>query len=95
MFPESGLEHHWLGESFWDGPVAMWARVVSLWGSVGMAFHSVEWSKLASTLASTAAFVYSLILIGEWWWKRIGRPLAESRGWLVRRMRRRNDYKRR
>ena len=33
--------------------------------------------------ASAAALVYSLHLMGEWYWKKVIRPLCEARGWLM------------
>lgn len=43
-----------------------------------MAINSVPWG----TVASIAAAVYSLLLISEWFWKKLWRPFAERRGWL-------------
>jgi hypothetical protein len=37
------------------------------------------WIALA---ASTAALVYTLGLLAEWWFKRVWRPFAVARGWL-------------
>lgn len=44
---------------------------------------SVPWGTVASIFAAS----YSLILISEWWWKKLWRPLAESRGWIKPRKR--------
>lgn len=44
-----------------------------------------------SDLAALAALVYSLILIGEWCWKKCGRPFCEARGWIQRKSRRADD----
>lgn len=46
-----------------------------------------SWSDVAAALAA----LYTLLLIGEWLWKKVGRPFCERRGWLVRKLRRRND----
>lgn len=69
------------------GTVGMWARVMSAWAAVGVAWETVDWSRLASMVA----FFYTLGLLLEWWWKRVGRPIAESRGWVRRRLRRHTD----
>lgn len=69
------------------GTFAVWTRVVSLWSMVGAAWAAVDWARLAST----TAFLYSLVLLGEWWWKRFGRPAAETLGWVQPRYRRRTD----
>ncbi len=46
-----------------------------------------SWSDFAALLAA----LYSLILIGEWVWKKLLRPCFERRGWVKRRMRRQTD----
>lgn len=33
--------------------------------------------------ASTLAVLYSIHLLGEWYWKKFWRPLFERRGWLA------------
>lgn len=33
-------------------------------------------------IASTVAVLYSLHLLGEWYWKKVWRPYAERKGWL-------------
>lgn len=50
------------------------AKIMSAWALVGV----TSWAEAASF----AAFCYSLILIGEWLWKRIARPLLVARGWV-------------
>ena len=52
---------------------------VSVWVTV----MSIPWGTVASLFAAT----YTLILITEWWWKKLWRPLAESRGWIKPRKR--------
>lgn len=32
--------------------------------------------------ASSVAVLYSLHLMGEWYWKKVWRPFAEQKGWL-------------
>lgn len=48
-------------------------KVSVLWTGVAVGGTTLSWAEIAAILAS----VYSLILIGEWLWKRIGRPLLE------------------
>jgi len=55
------------------------AKVVSLWAFIGV----TSWADAAAF----AAFVYSMILIGEWLWKKIFRRIAERRGWVKRKPR--------
>lgn len=50
------------------------AKVVSLWALIGI----TSWAEAAAF----AGFVYSLLLIGEWVWKKLGRPFSERRGWI-------------
>ena len=52
------------------------AKVVSLWTLIGV----TSWADAAAF----AAFVYSMILIGEWFWKKLLRSFAERRGWVKR-----------
>lgn len=58
-------------------------KVISAWAAVGF----TSWTDVAAFLAA----VYSLILIGEWLWKKLGRPCAERRGWIKRKNRRKDD----
>ena len=46
-----------------------------------------SWADFASFLAA----LYTLCLLGEWFWKKLGRPFAERRGWVKKRLRRFND----
>lgn len=43
-----------------------------------MAINSIPWG----TVASIAAALYSLLLISEWFWKKLWRPFFERRGWI-------------
>lgn len=52
------------------------------WAAAGL----TSWADWASFLA----FLYSAILIFEWFWKRFLRDFAERRGWVKKR-----EYKRR
>jgi len=53
------------------------AKVLSLWAVIGI----TSWADAAAF----AAFVYSLILISEWVWKKLARPYSERRGWIAKR----------
>lgn len=59
-------------------------KIVSVWLA---AFGIASWSELAAALAA----LYSVLLIGEWLWKKIGRPFAEHHGLLARKARRASD----
>lgn len=51
----------------------------SAWAAVGLAHIGVNtWGDAAAMLAA----LYSFALICEWLWKRLLRPIAESRGWV-------------
>ena len=43
-----------------------------------MAINSIPWG----TIASIAAALYSILLISEWFWKKLWRPFLERRGWV-------------
>ncbi len=58
-------------------------KIGTAWAAVGV----TSWAEAASALA----FLYTLILIGEWIWKKFGRSIAERRGWIRRQKRRRDD----
>jgi hypothetical protein len=60
------------------------AKVVSLWAVIGI----TSWTQAAAF----AGFVYSCLLIGEWIWKKAGRPFAERRGWVSSRQRGTTDF---
>jgi hypothetical protein len=52
-------------------------KVTLVWLGLGAAW-AWDWPKIASILAA----LFSLCLLMEWLWKRIGRPLAEKFGWV-------------
>lgn len=52
------------------------AKLISVW----VAFGITSWEKAAAA----AAFFYSALLIGEWFWKKVWRPLLKRMGWLKR-----------
>ena len=61
----------------------MVAKVGTVWAAVGI----TSWADAASAIA----FLYTMILMMEWIWKRAIRPFAERRGWLKRKLRRATD----
>lgn len=58
-------------------------KLGTAWGAVGI----TSWADAASALA----FLYTLVLLGEWLWKKAIRPFAERRGWIERKQRRKDD----
>lgn len=48
------------------------AKIASAWAAVGI----TSWADAASALA----FLYTLCLLGDFWWKRFLRPFLEDRG---------------
>ncbi len=60
-----------------------------------MKIASVWFLTLFTSWADFAAFLaamYSLLLIGEFVWKKFLRPYCEMRGWVKRSFKRRDDY---
>lgn len=55
-------------------------KIASAWALVGI----TSWADFAAFVAA----IYTLILLGEWFWKKVIRPACESRGWLPRLKRR-------
>lgn len=47
-------------------------------GAISLGFAGLT----ISEWAALAALVYSLLLIGEWLWKKVIKPLALVRGWI-------------
>lgn len=60
-------------------------KLVTAWAAVGI----TSWAEAASALAA----LYTIILIGEWLWKKLVRPFLERRGWIQRLARRREDHR--
>jgi hypothetical protein len=58
-------------------------KVVTAWAAVGI----TSWADFAALLAS----IYTACLLGEWLWKKVGRPFGERHGWLQRKRRRSYD----
>lgn len=58
-------------------------KATSAWGVVAI-------TSLAD-IASMLAAIYTLLLIGEWCWKKVVRPFAEARRWVKRLRRRKED----
>jgi hypothetical protein len=58
-------------------------KIASAWGAVAI----TSWADVASMLAA----LYTLLLMGEWCWKKFLRPFAERHGWVKRLKRRVGD----
>lgn len=52
-------------------------KVISVWAAVGI----TSWSDFAAFIAS----MYTLCLIGEFFWKKVAKPIAQERGWISKR----------
>lgn len=50
------------------------AKFISLWALIGI----TSWTDFAAFLGA----LYSMLLIGEWMWKKALRPVCIARGWL-------------
>ncbi len=50
------------------------AKVVTVWAAIGI----TSWAEAASFLA----FLYSFVLLSEWSWKKLIRPILVWRGYL-------------
>lgn len=62
------------------------AKVLTLWGLVG--FSSLaDAAAFATIVASFLAGLYSFLLVSEWFWKRLWRPLFIRLGWFGMRRR--------
>lgn len=59
------------------------AKLSTAWAAVGI----TSWADAASALA----FLYTLVLLGEWLWKKAIRPFCEEQGWVKRKSRRKDD----
>lgn len=49
-------------------------KVVTVWAAIGI----TSWAEAASF----AAFLYSMVLLGEWFWKKLIKPFLIYRGWI-------------
>jgi len=58
-------------------------KIATAWAAVGI----TSWADFAAALAA----FYTLILIGEWLWKKAIRPFCVRRGWVQQLMRRGSD----
>ncbi|WP_313080415.1 hypothetical protein [Pulveribacter sp.] len=59
------------------------AKLFTLWAAVGIS----SWQEAAAA----AAALYSFLLIFEWTWKKVWRPILELAGWLKPRAPRRRS----
>lgn len=53
----------------------------SLWAMVGVS-NWAEAASMMSFIAALCAALYSLVLMSEWWWKKIWRPMLVTMGYL-------------
>lgn len=67
-----------------DTVAAPAVKIVTAWAAVGI----TSWAEAASALAA----LYTVLLIAEWLWKRLVRPFCESKGWVQRKRRRKEDF---
>jgi uncharacterized protein HemY len=58
-------------------------KIASAWAAVAV----TSWADFAAMLAA----FYTLLLICEWFWKKVIRPACEIRGWVKRKKRRADD----
>ncbi len=67
------------------------ADVVEQFTQTATASYSPSWATVNAipwgTIASIMAVIYTLLLIAEWLWKRVIRPIAERRRWVKPRKR--------
>jgi uncharacterized protein HemY len=66
--------------------VADAGRVVGLWTLIGI----TSWTEAAAFFAA----ILSVLMILEWFWKRVFRSIFEARGWVAPRRRRWYDHRR-
>jgi hypothetical protein len=64
-------------------PGGIVARATSMLAAIGVS----TWGDFAALCAA----IWTLLLIGEWIWKKVLRPCFERRGWIRRQMRRATD----
>jgi hypothetical protein len=60
-------------------------KTVTMWAAIAAGIGVQTWADAASFATFCAAAVgtlYSLILMTEWFWKKVWRPLAVHFGWL-------------
>lgn len=63
--------------------IAMQAVSGASW-STWQTVNAIPWG----TIASLVAALYTMLLISEWFWKKLWRPLLERRGWIKAKKRR-------
>lgn len=49
-------------------------KVLTVWAAIGI----TSWAEAASF----AAFLYSMVLLAEWFWKKLIKPFLIYRGWI-------------
>lgn len=64
--------------------VAPGLKIASAWAAVGI----TSWAEAASFVA----FVYTVLLLADFFWKKIGRDFCVRRGWMKPQRRRQSDH---
>ena len=52
--------------------------VIKVISAIGVFFTTMDWGKAAQA----GAFLYTMLLVFEWFWKKLWRPFLISRGWI-------------
>lgn len=61
------------------------AKTVSMWATIAAGMSIQSWADAASFatfLAAAIGALYSFLLVAEWFWKKLWRPLALHWGWI-------------
>lgn len=61
------------------------AKTVSMWVAIVAGLEINSWAdaaSFASFLAAALGALYTLLLLGEWFWKKLWRPLGIKAGWI-------------
>lgn len=61
--------------------IASGGRLVGAWASIGVT-RMAELTAWAHLLAESAAAILTILLVVEFVWKKVIRPICEWRGWL-------------
>jgi len=57
------------------------AKAASAWAAVGVTSWA-EAASAATVIASALAALYTLLLLSEWFWKRLWKPVFVRYGWF-------------
>lgn len=64
------------------------AKTVTMWATIAAGIGVNTWAEAASFASFCAAALgalYSLLLVSEWFWKKLWRPIAVEVGWVKQR----------